>query len=78
MEAADALKLTATDLIRLGVVDEIVPEPAGGAHTDLGAAAALLNGPLSAALAGVSAPDAETRLNLRYAKFRQMGSVGLA
>ena len=78
MEAADALKLTATDLIRLGVVDEIVPEPAGGAHTDLGAAAALLDGPLSAALAVVSAPDVETRLNLRYAKFRQMGSVGLA
>ena len=78
MEAADALKLTATDLIRLGVVDEIVPEPAGGAHTDLGAAAALLDGPLSAALAGVSAPDVETRLNLRYTKFRQMGSVGLA
>ena len=78
MEAADALKLTATDLIRLGVVDEIVPEPAGGAHTDLGAAAALLDGPLSAALAVVSAPDVETRLNLRYAKVRQMGSVGLA
>ena len=78
MEAADALKLTATDLIRLGVVDEIVPEPAGGAHTDLGAAAALLDGPLSAALAVVSAPDVETRLNLRYTKFRQMGSVGLA
>ena len=78
MEAADALKLTAENLIRLGVVDEIVPEPAGGAHTDLGAAAALLDGPLSAALAEVSAPDVETRLNLRYAKFRQMGSVGLA
>ena len=78
MEAADALKLTADDLIRLGVVDEIVPEPAGGAHTDLRAAAALLDGPLSAALAEVSAPDVETRLNLRYAKFRQMGSVGLA
>ncbi len=78
MEAADALKLTADDLIGLGVVDEIVPEPAGGAHTDLAAAAALLDGPLSAALAAVSAPDVETRLNLRYAKFRQMGSVGLA
>ena len=78
MEAADALKLTATDLIRLGVVDEIVPEPAGGAHTDVGAAAALLDGPLSAALVEISAHDVETRLNLRYAKFRQMGNVGLA
>src|SRR5262245_64949703 len=42
VEAAEALKLTAPDLMRLGVVDEIVPEPRGGAHTNLDAAATLL------------------------------------
>ena len=78
VEAADALKLTAPDLLKLGVVDEIVPEPIGGAHIDHAAAAALLDGPLRAALAASSAHDADTRLELRYRKFRQMGSVGIA
>ena len=78
MEAADALKLTAPDLVKVGIVDEIVPEPAGGAHTDVAAAAALLDGPLQAALAESKAHDTATRLELRYAKFRQMGSVGIA
>jgi len=78
MEAADALKLTAPDLLKVGIIDEIVPEPAGGAHTDHAAAAALLDGPLRAALAASSAHDVRTRLDLRYAKFRQMGNIGLA
>src|SRR5687768_18137245 len=62
VEAAEALKLTAPDLLKFGVVDEIVPEPVGGAHTSLDAAAALLDVPLSRALREVSALPRPERL----------------
>lgn len=78
IEAAEALKLTAPDLLAFGVVDEIVPEPIGGAHTDHDRAAALLDGPLSRALAEASAMDSAARLEARYQKFRAMGNIGLA
>jgi acetyl-CoA carboxylase carboxyl transferase subunit alpha len=77
VEAATALKITAPDLLRLGIIDEIVMEPVGGAHTDPAQASALLDIALSRALAEVSALDVETRLNQRYDKFRKMGSVGI-
>jgi acetyl-CoA carboxylase carboxyl transferase subunit alpha len=76
VEAAEALKLTAQDLLSHGIIDEIVPEPIGGAHTSVDAAAALLDGPLSLALAEVSALDVQTRLAQRYGKFRRMGRLG--
>ena len=76
VEAAEALKLTARDLLARGVIDEIVPEPIGGAHTSVDAAAALLDGPLGLALATASAPDIEARLARRYEKFRKMGRLG--
>lgn len=75
--AAEALKLTAPDLLGLGVIDEIIPEPIGGAHTNPNQAAALLDLALSKALGAVSALDSATRLDERYAKFRRMGAVGL-
>ena len=78
IEAADALKLTAPDLLRFGVIDEIVPEPVGGAHTNMDRAADLLDPPLERALREVSAMDVQTRLNRRYEKFRQMGNLGIA
>src|SRR6188768_4185618 len=62
VEAATALKLTAGDLLARGVIDEIVREPIGGAHTSLDEAAALLDGPLRAALESASAPDVDARL----------------
>ncbi|MEO7134478.1 MAG: acetyl-CoA carboxylase carboxyltransferase subunit alpha [Vicinamibacterales bacterium] len=77
VEAATALKITAPDLLGLGIIDEIVMEPVGGAHTDPAQASALLDIALSRALAEVSALDVETRLNQRYNKFRKMGSVGI-
>jgi acetyl-CoA carboxylase carboxyl transferase subunit alpha len=77
IEAAEALKLTAPDLIKLGVIDEIVSEPVGGAHTDPPQAAALLDVALDRALREVSALDVETRLQRRYEKFRKMGEVGI-
>src|SRR5688572_27751933 len=78
VEASDALKLTAPDLLRLGIIDEIVPEPVGGAHTSLDAAAVLLDGPLERALREVSALPSAERLDRRYQKFRAMGNIGLA
>jgi len=76
MEAAEALKLTSPDLLGLGIIDEIVPEPTGGAHTGHDQAAALLDPMLNRALAEVSAMTSEARLDARYRKFRAMGSVG--
>ena len=76
VEAADALKITPPDLLGLGVIDQIIPEPCGGAHTDPVAAALLMDELLAAALAEVAGQDADSRLNTRYDKFRRMGNVG--
>lgn len=77
VEAADALKITAPDLLRMGVIDQIIPEPCGGAHNDPVGAALLVDELLAAALAEVAAEDADSRLNTRYEKFRRMGNIGL-
>ena len=77
VEAAEALKLTAPDLLAHGIIDEIVPEPVGGAHNDPAAAAALLDTALVAALASVSAMPSTERLDRRYEKFRRMGRQGV-
>jgi acetyl-CoA carboxylase carboxyl transferase subunit alpha len=77
VEAAEALKLTAPDLLARGIIDEIVPEPIGGAHNDLTAAAALLDGPLLGALSDASAVPSAERLERRYQKFRNMGRPGI-
>ncbi len=72
-EAAAALKLTAPDLIELGIVDRIVPEPAGGAHIDFDTAAELLGGTLEDELAALAGRDVEELVAARYEKFRSMG-----
>ena len=77
VEAAEALKLTAPDLLQAGAIDEIVREPIGGAHTNADAAARLLDEALARALTEISAVDSEVRLEKRYAKFRAMGRVGI-
>jgi acetyl-CoA carboxylase carboxyl transferase subunit alpha len=77
VEASAALKITAPDLLALEIIDEIINEPVGGAHTDPKQAAALVDVALARALAEVSAMDVDTRLNARYDKFRKMGSVGI-
>ena len=76
VEAAEALKLTAPDLLGMGVVDGIIPEPLGGAHQDPDRAAALIDTTVSAALAELKAEPAAERLQRRYEKFRRMGSLG--
>ena len=77
VEAAEALKITAPDLLAAGLVDDIVPEPPGGAHADPEAAALMVDAALTRALTDVSAMSSETRLAARYDKFRQMGRVGV-
>jgi acetyl-CoA carboxylase carboxyl transferase subunit alpha len=71
--AAEALKITAPDLLQLKLVDEIVPEPNGGAHTDHAATAKLLGSVLSRALDELSQLSPEALLQQRYDKFRNMG-----
>jgi acetyl-CoA carboxylase carboxyl transferase subunit alpha len=71
--AAVALKITAKDLKELGIVDEIVPEPEGGAHTDYEATARSLDAVLDRQLMAVSSQSTKEMLDARYEKFRNMG-----
>jgi acetyl-CoA carboxylase carboxyl transferase subunit alpha len=71
--AAEALKITSPDLLELKLIDEIVPEPEGGAHTDHAATAKLLAPVLSRALDELSRLSPEALLQQRYDKFRHMG-----
>ena len=77
VEAAAALKLTAPDLLKAGIIDEIVSEPVGGAHTDPAAAARMVDEVLERVLTEVGALDSDTRLARRYEKFRNMGRAGI-
>jgi acetyl-CoA carboxylase carboxyl transferase subunit alpha len=75
--AADGLKLTAQDLLSFGLIDDIVPEPPGGAHADHRRAAEILDDYLGRSLARVGRMGSKERREARYQKFRQMGSVSL-
>jgi acetyl-CoA carboxylase carboxyl transferase subunit alpha len=77
-EAAEALKLTSHDLISLGVVDEIVPEPEGGAHRDHDLAAANLGAALRRNLKRALETPIDELLKERYAKFRKLGNFAEA
>jgi acetyl-CoA carboxylase carboxyl transferase subunit alpha len=72
-DAAKALKITAKDLKELAIIDEIVPEPEGGAHLDHDAAAALLDRVLDRSLRELSRIPSADLLERRYEKFRRMG-----
>ena len=72
-QAAEALKITAKDLLALKLVDEIIPEPLGGAHNDHPATAANLKDVILKHLAELQALPAAERLQKRYAKFRAHG-----
>src|SRR5688572_14742885 len=73
--AAEALKITAKHLLELGLVDEVVPEPLGGAHNDLPAMAQVFKTALLKNLTEVQALSTADRLKQRYAKFRRFGAV---
>ncbi|HWN94362.1 MAG TPA: acetyl-CoA carboxylase carboxyltransferase subunit alpha [Methylomirabilota bacterium] len=72
-KAAAALKITAKDLLELGLVDEIIPEPLGGAHNDPKTTAESLKKHLIANLETLQKLSVEERLKQRYAKFRAHG-----
>jgi acetyl-CoA carboxylase carboxyl transferase subunit alpha len=72
-EAAEALRLTAGDLKDVGVIDEIIPEPPGGAHADPSGAAAAVGEAVERHLREVADLTPEERRERRYRKFRAMG-----
>ena len=72
-DAATNMKITAQDMIRFGVIDRIVPEPAGGAHRDAAAAIAATGEAIAGALGEISALDPETVRKERRDKFLAMG-----
>ena len=72
-DAADALKLTSKHLIKLGVIDTVVPEPLGGAHRDPHAAAHNLEQYLGKTLRDLKRTKVENLLERRYEKFRSLG-----
>lgn len=73
-EAAAALRMTATDLLGMKLIDGIVPEPPGGAHLDPEAAIAAVRRTLLEALDELSAMSPEELIEQRYRKFRDMGN----
>ena len=77
-QAARSLRLTAPDLKAIGVVDNIIPEPPGGAHEDWDAAAASLDLAIVAALAKVDQLSIEELLEARYQRFRRLGEIANA
>ncbi len=73
-EAAAALKMTAQDMLKLGLVDAIIPEPGEGAHTDADAAAEFVRAALRQSLAELSIATPSALMAERYRKFREMGA----
>jgi acetyl-CoA carboxylase carboxyl transferase subunit alpha len=71
--AANALKMTAQDLLQLGIIDAIVPEPPGGAHIDHAVMAETLDGALRPALEELERIPPDQLMEQRYQKFRTMG-----
>ncbi|HMB55171.1 MAG TPA: acetyl-CoA carboxylase carboxyl transferase subunit alpha, partial [Thermoanaerobaculia bacterium] len=73
-KAAEAMRVTAPDLVELGVVDAVVPEPLGGAHADPAEAARRVGDQLSKALADLDRLSVDELRAARYEKFRAMGA----
>ena len=74
-DAAEALKLTSKDLMKLGVIDSIITEPLGGAHRDPHQAAHSLEQFIAKSLRDLKRSKIDNLLERRYEKFRQMGEV---
>ncbi|MGB9628695.1 MAG: acetyl-CoA carboxylase carboxyltransferase subunit alpha [Thermodesulfobacteriota bacterium] len=72
--AAESLKLTARDLHQLGVIDEVIPEPLGGAHRNPQAMSDILKEAVERNLKEIEKMDVDELLKLRYEKFRKMGT----
>ena len=72
-DAAEALKITSKDLLELGIIDEEIPEPLGGAHNDYNATVKAMKSAIVSAINELSAMSAEELREQRYNKFRAMG-----
>jgi acetyl-CoA carboxylase carboxyl transferase subunit alpha len=72
--AAAALRLTAEDLLKFGLIDGIIPEPVGGAHEDYDGSAAALRASLKKSLKDLNSLTPVQLVKQRYDKFRQMGN----
>jgi acetyl-CoA carboxylase carboxyl transferase subunit alpha len=77
-EAAEALKITAQDLLALGVIDQIIAEPLGGAHRSRETVFAAVADSLDRALRDLAPLDGPTLRRKRREKFLDMGKTGLA
>ncbi|MNH74995.1 Acetyl-coenzyme A carboxylase carboxyl transferase subunit alpha [compost metagenome] len=77
-QAAEAMKITAQDLLEMEVIEEIVPEPKGGAHKDYEAAAESIKSSLIRHLDELRAKTADELREERYQKFRKIGKFGVA
>jgi acetyl-CoA carboxylase carboxyl transferase subunit alpha len=75
-QAARALRITAQDLLGLGIADQVVPEPPGGAHLNHAEAAEILSGYLADALGSVRNLSPNERLERRYQRLRAVGEFG--
>jgi acetyl-CoA carboxylase carboxyl transferase subunit alpha len=74
-EAAEALKLTAQDMLELKVIDKIIPEPKGGAHRNPQGVYELLKVEIKERLEHFLSLDSDDLLNQRLKKFRRMGEI---
>jgi len=74
-DAAEVLKLTAPDLLKLGIIDEVVPEPMGGAHHDPQKMGQIMKETIKRHLEELRAMDKDDLLKTRYKKYRNMGAV---
>lgn len=74
-KAAEAMKVTADDLLRLKVIDEVIPEPLGGAHADPQEIAARVGDRIDAALRRLEKLRTDKLLDARYERFRRIGVV---
>lgn len=72
-EAAEAMKITAQDLMEMNVIDEIIPEPRGGAHRDLKQQAKAIRDSIQRHLSQLMEMDSEKRMEEKYEKFRNIG-----
>ena len=77
-QAAEAMKLTAQDMLSAGVIDEIIPEPLGGAHRDMDAASQNVKAYLTRALDELAGVPLDKLLEQRYQRYRKLGPVATA
>lgn len=75
-QAAEVLKLTGQDLLKMGIIDEVIPEPLGGAHRDAQKTALSIKEAILRNFKELRLLDKEELLKLRYKKFRSMGVTG--